>query len=185
MLTSQNFMSTPHHDHIETAFLQVSFAITVWRFLDEHPVDKEIFDINLTIEDPHSRICLPHNEFRTYQDLQIAAENNVSICFGAAAITLWEAIREHAGLRNEKLNPNNKRENLAALSYMLRCCFAHGTARPICSIKDSKYKTKYCVGNKIVDLTQISDGQPFDYASIGGYDTLWHLKEESRAEGLI
>lgn len=179
-------MNTPHHDHIDTAFLQLSFAIKLWRFLDEHPINKEDFDINLTIEDPGSRICLPHNEFLTYQDLQLAAENNISICFGAAAITLWEAIREHSGLVSGKLNPSNSRkENLAALSYMLRCCFAHGTASPVWSIQDNKYKTVYIVDYKTINLSAVADKQPFDYSSIGGYETLWGLKKESRAEGLI
>ncbi|HEY6288278.1 MAG TPA: hypothetical protein VIW48_02425 [Nitrospiraceae bacterium] len=179
-------MNTPHYDHIDTAFLQLSFAIKLWNFLDEYPIDKETFDIDLTIEDPGSRICLPCNEFQTYQDLQLAAENNISICFGAVAITLWEAIHEHSGLVSRKLNPiNSRKESLAALSYMLRCCFAHGTARPVWSIQDSKYKTTYRVGSKSIDLSQVADQQAFDYSSIGGYETLWYLKAESRAEGLI
>jgi hypothetical protein len=53
------------------------------------------------------------------------------------------------------------------------------------SILDSKYKTTYQVGNKTIDLSQVADQQAFDYSSIGGYETLWYLKEESRAEGLI
>ena len=179
-------MNTPHHDHIDTAFLQLSFSIKLWHFLDEHPIDKETYDIDLTIEDPGSRICLPRNEFQTYKDLQLAAENNISICFGGAAITLWEAIREHSGLVSGKLKPNNSRtDNLAALSYMLRCCFAHGTARPVWSIQDSKYKTAYHVGNKTIDLSQVEDQQPFDYPSISGYDTLWQLKAKARAQGLL
>jgi hypothetical protein len=82
-------MNTPHHQHIDTAFLQLSFAIKLWHFLDKHPIDKEIFDIALTIEEPRNRVCLSQNEFHTYLDLQLAAENNISISFGTAAITLW------------------------------------------------------------------------------------------------
>jgi len=176
----------PHHDHIDTAFLQLSFAIKLWHFLDVHPIEKGNFDIDLTLEDPGSRVNLKHNEFDTYQDLQIAAENNISICFGSAAITLWEAIREHSGLSNHNLNPNgSRRENLAALSYMIRCCFAHGTAQPTWSILNAKYRTTYRVGNKTIDLSPIAAGQIFDYASIGGYETLWHLKAEARANGLL
>ena len=179
-------MSTPHCGHIEKAYLQLSFAIKLYHFLDEHPIDKESFDTDLTIEDSESRICLSHNEFRTYQDIQLAAENNISICFGAAAITLWEAIREYSGLTSGKLNPkNNVNENLAAFSYMLRCCFAHGTARPVWSIKNSKYKTSYRIGKKTIDLSKITDQEPFDYSSIGGYETLWQLKAEARAKGLL
>ena len=177
-------MNAPHLDHIDTAFLQLSFAIKLWHFLEEHPIEKDNFDIALTIEDPSNRICLPHNEFKTYHDIQLAAERNISICFGVAAITLWEAIREHSGLSSGKLDPVNSRsENLAALSYMIRCCFAHGTACPVWSIRDDKYKTVYKVGNKTVDLSKIADKQPFDYLSIGGLETLWHLKAEARGRG--
>lgn len=179
-------MNATHHEHIDTAFLQLSFAIKLWHFLDEHPIDKEIFDIALTIEDPGSRVCLSHNEFPTYQDLQLTAENNISICFGAVAITLWETIREHTGWASGRLNPKiGKRENLAALSYMLRCCFAHGTACPVWSIQDSKYRTTYRIGNKTIDLSHVADHQPFDYSFIGGYETLWQLKAEAHAKGLL
>ncbi len=179
-------MNALHVDHIDTAFLQLSFAIKLWNFLEVHPIDKDDFDIALTIEDPASRVCLPHNEFNTYQELLDAAANNISICFGAVAITLWEAIREHTGWSSGKLNPQNTpEENLAALTYMIRCCFAHGTARPVWSIRDDKYKTIYRVGNKAVDLSQIPDKQPFEYSSIGGYETLWFLMAEARAKNLL
>ena len=65
----------------------MSFAIKLWHFLDSHPIEKDYFDIALTIEDLGTRVCLVHNEFNTYQAIQLAAENNISICFGAAAIT--------------------------------------------------------------------------------------------------
>jgi hypothetical protein len=179
-------MNAPHADHIDTAFLQLSFAIKLWHFLDVHRIDKEAFDIDLTVKDPGSQINLKQNEFESYAHLQLTAENNISICFGVAAITLWEAIHECSGLSPKGLQPNNnKAENLAALSYMIRCCFAHGTARPIWSIRNDKYRTEYRVGNKTINLAEIADDQPFDYASIDGYETLWHLKEEARAVGLL
>jgi hypothetical protein len=179
-------MDILHFDHIDTAFLQLSFAIKLWHFLDEHPIEKEKFDIPLTIGDPGNPICLVHNEFNTYQDLLLAAGNNVSICFGAVAITLWEAIRKHSGLSARKLNPKKSpKENLAALSYMIRCCFAHGTASPAWSIHDQKYKTVYRVGNKTIDLSRIADRQAFDHSSVGGYETVWLIKAAARANGLL
>jgi hypothetical protein len=179
-------MNASHHLHIGTAFLQLSFAIELWHFLDEHPINKNDFDIALTIKDPGSQVCLPHGEFDTYQDLLAAAGNNISIAFGAAAITLWQAISEHAGLKSKQLKPHaNKMENLAGLSYMIRCCFAHGTAMPVWSISDPKYKTIYQVGNKTIDLSRIENEQPFEYASIGGYETLWLLKADAHAYGLL
>ena len=179
-------MNAPHHEHIETAFLQLSFAIKLWHFLDAHPIDKDRFDIDLTIEDSNNRVCLTGGEFHTYQDLQLASENNISIAFGAAAITLWEAISEHTGLKSRNLIPEgNRKQNLASLSYMIRCCFAHGTAMPVWSIRDQKYKVAYRVGNKIVDLLRVTNGQAFDYTSIGGYETLWFLKDDAYANGLL
>ena len=179
-------MNAPHHDHINTAFLQLSFAIKLWNFLDEHPIDKEKFDIDLTIQDPGNCVCLSGGEFHTYQDLQIASENNISIAFGAAAITLWEAIRERGSVSTKQLDPKgSQKDSLATLSYMLRCCFAHGTAAPVWSIRDKKYRMQYHVGNKTIDLSAIKDRQVFDYQSIGGYETLWLLKAEAHANGLL
>ena len=173
-------------EHIETAFLQLSFAIKLWHYLGEHPIRKDEFDIALTAQDQRNCVCLAADEFPTYQVIQLASENNITIAFGAAAITLWEAIREHSSINLGCLNPaNGKRDELAAFSYMLRCCFAHGMAAPVWSIKSNKYKVRYHIGNKIIDLSAL-DGMPFDdYQSIGGYDTLWQLKAESYKNGLI
>jgi hypothetical protein len=179
-------MNTPHHDHIETAFLQLSFAIKLWNYLARNPIEKHKFDIDLIIQDRDNCVCLSGGEFHTYNDLILASENNISIAFGAAAITLWEAIREHGAISTKQLNPKNSRNHsLAALSYMLRCCFAHGTAAPVWSIRDTKYKIMYSVGNKTIDLSTITDGQAFDYPSIGGYETLWLLRDEAKNIGLL
>ncbi|MEE9215584.1 MAG: hypothetical protein V3U54_12590 [Thermodesulfobacteriota bacterium] len=179
-------MNKPHLDHIETAFLQLSFAIKLWNYLDVHKIDKSEFDIDLTIKDESNCVCLLGNEFERYEDIQLASENNISICFGAAAITLWEAISEKTGLTNKTMNPDNsKEENIAALSYMIRCCFAHGTAVPVWSIKNIKYKTIYTIGSKPIDLRYIAENQPFDYSSIGGYESLWLIKNEAELLNLL
>ncbi len=179
-------MNTPHLDHIETAFLQLSFAIKLCNYLDIHSIDKEKFDIALTIKDKSNCVCLLENEFETYEDIQLASQNNISICFGAVAITLWEAISEKNGLTNKLINPSDsKKESVAALSYMIRCCFAHGTAVPVWSIRDGKYKTIYNLGNKHIDLRGIVEGQPFDYSSIGGYESLWLIKNEAKLLNLL
>lgn len=175
-----------HLEHIETSFHQLSFAIKLWHYTDSGNIDKNKFDINLTIQDSNNCVVLHENEFVTYDDLIIASENNISICFGAASLTLWEAIHEKMNYKPSKLKPNDdEKQNLASLSYMIRCCFAHGTAAPIWSIKDSKYKTKYKVGNNEIDLSIISDGQAFDYSCIGGYETLWMIKNEAEAMQML
>ena len=173
-------------DHVDTAFKQLSFAIKLWHFLEAHPIEKDDFDIALTVEDEESRVCLLHNEFSNYDEIRVASENNISICFGSAANVLWEAIREKRGLEAKELDPNADRaSNIASLTYMIRCCFAHGPAAPVWQIKNTKYRTKYQVGYTVVDLSVIENGTAFDYASIGGYETLWFLKDGASAEGLI
>ena len=135
----EHVMNNSHREALETGFLQLSFAIKLWNYLDMYPINKDQFDIALTIEDASNRLCLPHNEFHSCKDIKIASENNISICFGATAITLWEAINETLQYSNTNPNPmKTKKEKLAGLSYMIRCCFAHGAALPRWEIK-SKY----------------------------------------------
>lgn len=177
-------MNKPHLDALETGFLQLSFAIKLWHYLDEHPINKELFDIDLTIEDLPRRVCLPGNEFHSYDDMKLASENNISICFGAAATTLWEALNETLQYSEKKPNPmTTQKEMSAGLCYMIRCCFAHGTAVPRWKIT-SKYRTVYALGEKTIDLTSL-DGKPFDYTDIGGCETLWLLKAEALCLGML
>ena len=179
-------MNQGNLDLVDTAFLQLSFALKLWHFLDEHPIDRDAFDIALTVEDEGARICLPHNQFESYDAIRVASEHNISLCFGAAANTLWEAMREKSGRESGDLNPDvDRASNIASLTYMIRCCFAHGPAAPVWQVRSEKYKTQYHVGNKVIDLSDVAEGTPFDYGSIGGYETLWFLKAEALAEELI
>lgn len=175
-----NQVNQPNLEIIDTAFLQLSFALKLWHFLDVHPIEKESFDIALTVEDEGSLVVLQHDEFPTYDAIKVASETNVSICFGAVANTLWEAISEKYAFSSRQLNPEADRtQNLASLAYMIRCCFAHRPASPVWCIQDRKYRTTYRVGNKVIDLSNIKNGTPFEYASIHGYETLWMLKAEA------
>lgn len=85
---------TNHHYHLYTAFTQLSFAIKFLTYLENHHIALADFDNDLSIQSFDGIVRLPHNEFQTYEALLIAAENNVSIAFGATSITIWEAIRE-------------------------------------------------------------------------------------------
>jgi len=174
----------PHYQGLETAFKQLSFAIKLWHYFDTNRFDKEVFDVPLTVEDNTGRVCLPHNEFTTFDDLLLATENNISICFGAAAITLWEALSERNNYTSSALDPSHSPEQmLASLSYMIRCCYAHGTAAPKWTL-NRKYRAIYKVGNKHIDLTNVH-GLPFDYSVIGGWDTLWLLRAEAESRGML
>ena len=177
---------TPHHEYLDIAFGQLSFAIKLWNYLDENPIEKEKFDIKLTIDNPKCKVCLPGGEFGTYSDIKIASENSISIAFGAAAITLWEAIQEYSLIKPNTLDPKRSyKENLASLSYMIRCCFAHGSAVKKWAMNNKKYKELYHVGSRTIDLSNIRKGQVFEYQSIAGCGTLWLLKDEAFKVGLI
>ena len=163
----------------------MSFALKPQNFLDVHPIDKDAFDIALTLEDGGARICQPHNEFASYDAVKVASEHNVSICFGVAVNTLWEAMRENGDLGTGDLDPEAGRgSNLASLTYMVRCCFAHGPSAPVLRIARNKYRTRYRVGNNKMDISDMGDGTTFAYAAIGGHETLRLLKE-ALAEELI
>jgi hypothetical protein len=174
----------PHFEGLETAFLQLSFAIKLCHYLNMNRFDKKLFDMPLTVEYEAGRLCLAHNEFATFDDLLLAAENNISICFGAAAITLWEALKERNGYATSRMDPiRSPDEMLASLSYMLRCCFAHGTAAPRWQINE-KYRVVYKVGNKSIDLRGV-DGLPFAYTAIDGCETLWLLRADAQARSML
>jgi hypothetical protein len=177
---------TSHAKYIDTAFLQLSFAIKLLNYIEANHVNKDEFDSAITIEDRDNRVCLPANEFESLNDLVLAAQNNVSICFGTAAISLWEAIREKDVYPAGRLpNPlKTHHEKLAALVYMIRCCFAHGMAIPKWDLRLPKYRIVYSVGSKQIDLTA-SHQTPFDYKSIGGYETLWLLRDEATRKNLL
>lgn len=179
-------MKKTHADHIETAFLQLAFALKLWHFFSSTPPDKEAFDIALTVNTPGSMVYLPHGQFERIDDLILATENNINICFGAAAITLWEALNETGKYKPTKFPTplNTQEEKIAALIYMLRCCFAHGMAIPTWDIRASKYRIVYKIGNKTIDLTSLN-GQVFSYESIGGYETLWFLRYEVADRGML
>ena len=173
----------PHLQGLDDAFLQFSFAIKIWSYIRRKQLPSDVFDISLTIQEgPASLYTLKHAEFQDASRIELAAGNNVAICFGAVAITLWEAIREWTGVEGKDLKPS-KEQMLAALSYCIRCCFAHGTVMPTWKL-DPKYRLEYKLGNRVVDLRS-ADGQPFEYSQIGGPDGLRILRAEAKASGLL
>lgn len=174
----------PHFQRLETAFLQLSFALKLWNYFGTNKFDKEEFDISLTVKYKGGLVCLRHNEFPTFNNLLVATENNISICFGAAANTLWEALKERNCYTTSTIDPSHSpEERLASLSYMLRCCFAHGAAAPRWQMT-KKYRVIYKVGNKCIDLRSVN-GLPFEYADICGCETLWGLKAEAESLGML
>lgn len=184
-MKQEDALRQPHFEGLDTAFLQLSFALKLWHYLDENPVSLEKFDLDLRLEDeglPQFR--LPHAEFHTQDDLLHAAANQTWIAFGATAITLWEAMREHGQLKSKQLDPaRSEREMLASLAFAIRCCFAHGTVAPVWKL-DAKYRRTYTVGGRIIDLTA-AEGTPLQATHIGGYGILRAIWDRARAIGLL
>jgi hypothetical protein len=175
----------PHHEALETAFLQLSFAMKIWHFVRSGGLQRESFDIALTaVDDAGVPYVTLEGEFQSDDDLILASENNVSICFAAAAITLWEAIREHSGLECKTLSPSAyERDSIAGLAFAIRCCFAHGTAAPRWKLTP-KYRLRFELPGLSVDLTS-ADGQPFDYSYLGGPDGLRVLRRAAASASLV
>lgn len=72
-------MNQSNLELVDTAFLLLSFAIKPWHFLDVHPIDKDVLNIDLTVEVREARICLLHGEIESYEVMMVASENIVSI----------------------------------------------------------------------------------------------------------
>lgn len=146
---------------------------------------KESFDIALTAVDAAGvPYVMLEREFQSNDDVILASENNISICFAAAAITLWEAIREHSGVESRVLSPlASERDKIAGLAFAVRCCFAHGTAAPRWYLAP-KYRQRYELPGLCVDLTAAAD-QPFDYSYMGGPGGLRVLRRLAVSVGLV
>jgi len=179
-------MEDSNRRFLDTAFLQLSFAIKLWNFIGLYGIDKSKFDRDLTIIESGERIQFPENEFNTDTDILIASENNITVCFGAAVITLWEAIKDKGRFSPSRLPSllSTLEQKTAGLIYMIRCCFAHSAAVPSWHIKSDKYKILYTVGTKSIDLRTVNDTK-FEYETVKGYNTLLELRDFSLNHGML
>lgn len=120
-----------------------------------------------------SHVVLPDRSFANDEDFVLALQNNVTIAFGAAAITL-NVCREEMGypLPDVIETPHDQ---VVSLVYQIRNCFAHDIAEPRWVITKDRYKRVYDLGCKQVDLTDVN-GKQFEYDDIGGLDTLALLR---------
>ncbi|MFN7122529.1 MAG: hypothetical protein ACK4NM_10900 [Hydrogenophaga sp.] len=120
-----------------------------------------------------SHVVLPDRSFASNEDFVLALQNNVTIAFGAAAITL-NVCREEMGYPVPEVI-ESPQDQVISLVYQIRNCFAHDIAEPRWVIKRDRYKRVYDFGYKQVDLTGVH-GKPFEYDDIGGLDTLAVLR---------
>lgn len=180
-------MKDSNLNSLESAFLQVAFAYKLRKYFKENPPKKEVFDQFLQLHHPSlpSIVHFPNGQFNTIEDIQLGAENSFKISIGYMAITLWEAIREKTGYEPSKINPiNSRKEEIAALSYMIRCCYAHSLVLPKWEIKNAKYKFVYTVDQIKIDLRNV-DGQDFLFESIGSLETFWRIYRIGKEERIL
>lgn len=158
---------------IDEAFAQLSFAWKLYHYALEGHVDLEKLDIPISFQDEKSIFVLPDQIFTHPDQLILALENSLCVAFGAAAITL-NRCREEAGVR--LADPIvTEIDQFSAVAYQIRNSFAHDISNPCWCINKPRFRRKYSFGGINIDLTNVH-GKRFEYADIGGPDTIFHMK---------
>ncbi|WP_155992307.1 hypothetical protein [Fodinicurvata fenggangensis] len=101
-------------------------------------------------------------------------KNNLTITFGAAAITL-NRVREELNIPlPETIDSEN--DQCVSLIYQIRNAFAHDIAEPKWWITKERFRREYRFGRMHFDLTDLH-GTAFNYEHIHGIDTFFCIKE--------
>ncbi len=160
-------------NYLDTAFAHLELSIKLMHAAEQGRIRREDIDLPLTIAQGKSFLVLNDQAIQTDDDFINSFQNNVSISFGAAAITLNRCREEW------KINlPDpiaTERDQWIALVYQIRNAFAHDIAEPKWEIKP-RYARSYKVGWVEADLSALN-GQPFDYYQLGGPEALFILKD--------
>lgn len=160
--------------YLDTAFKQLSFAWKLYNYALEGRIDFNELDKPLTFQEGRMILVLPDKVFDSPDEMIVALENNLTIAFGAAAITL-NRCREEAGLR--LADPiMTEVEQFAAVAYQIRNAFAHDIAEPRWNIKNARYARRYKFDGIHVDLTNVGS-KHFEYGDLGGPDVLFWMKQ--------
>lgn len=168
-------------NYLDTAFAQLGLAIKLMHAAEEGRVKREDVDFPLTISEGSSILVLADQVVHTDADFINALQNNVSVAFGAAAITL-NRCREEMGIPLP--NPiNTDPEQWTALIYQIRNAFAHDIAEPKWEI-NPRYARHYQVGPVSANLSSLH-GKHFSYYQLGGPEALFFLKDYGRAHVLF
>jgi hypothetical protein len=169
--------------YLPTAFAQLFFSWKLYNYALDGKIDRESLDSEITFrsEDQRQIFVLPNRIFDNDNDFILAFQNNLTIAFGAAAITLDRA-RHEAG-HNLPDPIQSEKDQCIALIYQIRCAFAHDIAEPRWKIKD-RYRRAYEFDGINIDLTNL-DGTVFDYHQIGGPDRLIAIKDYAVANGIV
>ena len=91
----------------------------------------------------------------------MALQNNLTIAFGAAAITLHRSIEE-AGYRVPRAAFETEEDQCIALVYQVRNAFAHDIAEPKWEMRNPVFEREYSIAVMIFDLRGLN-GKHFQY----------------------
>ena len=167
--------------YLPTAFGQLAFAWKLYNYGLNGLINPNELDAEVTFEDDDITFVIP-KALGQPEDLLIALENNLTIAFGAASITL-NRVREEIGLGlPDPIESEN--EQCIAIIYQVRKAFAHDIAEPKWEIRD-RYRRRYEFGGMQFDLSGLH-GEAFRYEHIGGPDKFYAIKDYfSRSFGAI
>jgi hypothetical protein len=163
-------------NYLPTAFANLEFA---WKLLayGEEPANKlQDLDIDIVFQDDAGRpfFSPPSQIFSSHDDLIIALQNNLTIAFGAAAITLHRAIEE-SGHKVPRGAFETEVDQCIALVYQVRNCFAHDIAEPKWEMRNPVFRRQYNVSGLAVDLSDLNE-KPFSYDDFS-LEALFILKD--------
>lgn len=160
--------------YLPTAYAQLQFVWKLYNYVLEGKIKLEDLDTPITFTENNMILPLQGKIFDSESDMILAFENNLTITFGAAAITLNRA-REEAKM-TVPITIESQIDQFIALVYQIRNAFAHDIAEPKWNITNDRYLREYKIENIHVDLRSMN-GKPFDYKHIGGPETLLNLIE--------
>lgn len=165
--------------YLPTAFANVEFASKLLTYGESGNISLEKLDIEFVFQDDKGRpfFAPPARIFSDPYDLIIALENNLTIAFGAAAITLHRSIEE-AGHRVPRREFESEEDQCIALVYQVRNAFAHDIAEPRWEMRNPVFEREYTIAERVFDLRGLN-GQKFRYEDFS-IESLFFLKEYAK-----
>lgn len=161
-------------NYLDTAFGQLAFAWKLYNYGLDKKIDLAALDVPIQFREGNMVLTLAGKVLDSERDLIIALQNNLSIAFGAAAITL-NRCREEANVHLS--DPiATEIDQFAAVVYQIRNAFAHDISEPRWEIRRSRFIRAYEFGGLKIDLSNLRN-KPFEYSDIGGPEILFRLKE--------
>ncbi|WP_066827638.1 hypothetical protein [Sphingomonas mali] len=158
--------------YLPTAFGQLAFAWKLYNYGLNGKIDADELDEDVAWQDGDIVFVVPR-ALGSAGDLLIALQNNLTIAFGAAAITL-NRVREEIGIPLPDPIALED-EQCVGFIYQIRNAFAHDIAEPVWRI-NPRYRRLYEFGGMQFDLSHL-DGIPFSYEHLGGPNKFFEIKD--------